>query len=286
MSRVSWVVIALGAIAAPARATFHLMQIEQVIGGVSGDMTAQAIQLRMRSTSQQFVFQARVRVWDATGANPILIADLDRTLSNGQAGDRVLITSPSFASRTSPTAMADFTMAELIPESYLAAGSLTFEEDGGAIYWRLSWGGSSYTGATTGQTDNDDDPGSPADFGPPFEGALPSTTLQALQFTGEATALSTTNLADYAVTAGASTFTNNARNSFTVIAPAPVVGDIDGDRDVDVADFARCVTCLAGPIGEIPSSCASEDFAACDLHEDLAVDLLDVAELVLLISAP
>ena len=30
--------------------SFHLMQIEQVIGGVDGDASAQAIQLRMRSS--------------------------------------------------------------------------------------------------------------------------------------------------------------------------------------------------------------------------------------------
>ena len=34
----------------PASATFHLMQIEQVIGGVDGNTGVQAIQLRMRST--------------------------------------------------------------------------------------------------------------------------------------------------------------------------------------------------------------------------------------------
>ena len=33
--------------APPADADFHLMQIEQVIGGVNGDTAAQAIQLRM-----------------------------------------------------------------------------------------------------------------------------------------------------------------------------------------------------------------------------------------------
>ena len=32
----------------PAFASFHLMQIEQVIGGVHGDTSAQAIQLRIR----------------------------------------------------------------------------------------------------------------------------------------------------------------------------------------------------------------------------------------------
>ena len=34
---------------------FDLMQIEQVIGGVAGDTTAQAIQLRMRADFQCFV---------------------------------------------------------------------------------------------------------------------------------------------------------------------------------------------------------------------------------------
>ena len=37
----------LVALASPALATFHEMQIEQVIGGVDGDPTAQAIQLRI-----------------------------------------------------------------------------------------------------------------------------------------------------------------------------------------------------------------------------------------------
>ncbi len=92
---------------------------------------------------------------------------------------------------------------------------------------------------------------------------------------GTATALSTSNAANYAVTVGAAIFANNARNSFTVIAPAPVVGDIDGDRDVDAADFARCVVCLAGPSEVIPASCTSQEFADCDLHESAGVDLLE-----------
>ncbi len=39
----------------PAQASFHLMQIEQVIGGVNGDTNAQAIQLRMRFAGQNLV---------------------------------------------------------------------------------------------------------------------------------------------------------------------------------------------------------------------------------------
>ena len=50
-----------GLAAHSAHATFHLMQIEQVIGGVDGDTTKQAIQLRMRFASQNFVSQGRMR---------------------------------------------------------------------------------------------------------------------------------------------------------------------------------------------------------------------------------
>src|SRR6266478_816038 len=61
--------IALIAVASPAYATFHMMQIEQVIGGVDGDTSAQAIQLRMRSAGENLVSQARLVAFDATGAN-------------------------------------------------------------------------------------------------------------------------------------------------------------------------------------------------------------------------
>ncbi len=273
--------------ATSANANFHLMQIEQVIAGANGDTSMQAIQLRMRAVGENIVRLSRIRAWDAAGSNPVMIIDMTRDLPNGQLGDRVLIVSSSFVSATNPRAAADFTMTATIPESYLAAGSLTFEQDNGTIYWRLSWGGANYTGSTSGHTDNDNDVGSPADYGPPFAGPIPSTTLQALRFTGTATALSTTNAADYVVTAGAAVFTNNARNSFTVIEPAPAgAGDIDDDGDVDDTDFARCVVCLAGPDGAIPANCASEEFAACDLHEDFSVDLFDAAELVPLLFAP
>src|SRR4029079_17716969 len=37
--------------------SFHIMQIQMAIGGVNGDTTAQAVQLRMRTSFQQFVQQ-------------------------------------------------------------------------------------------------------------------------------------------------------------------------------------------------------------------------------------
>jgi hypothetical protein len=117
----------------------------------------------------------------------------------------VLIVSPQFDSAFDPA--ADFVMTNLIPVSYLAAGKLTFETDAGQVYWSLAWGGASYSGSNMSDfPDNDVD----LDFNPPFGGALPSSTLQALQFTGVASAPSTNNAADYAVTAGTAVFTNNA----------------------------------------------------------------------------
>ena len=220
-----------------AHATFHFMQIEQVIGGVNGDTTAQAIQLRMRAAGQNLVSSARIRAWDAAGANPILLIDVAGNVANGATGSRVLLTTANFANYTNVPLVSNFTLTNPIPASYMAAGRLTFEDNFNNIYWSLSWGGAGYTGSTTGlggPGTNDSD----GEFGPSFAGPLPSTSLQALQFQGAATALSTNNDADYLVTAGAATFVNNAGTSFTLVAPPePDSGDFNGDNDVDGDDF-------------------------------------------------
>src|SRR5436190_17829187 len=130
-----------------AYATFHMMQIEQVMGGVNGDTTAQAIQLRMRASGQNFVAAGKLVVFDAAGLNPITVLDVASNVANGAVGSHVLIASANFPSHTTPSAVPDFTMANLIPSSYLAAGSLVWESDSGTtIWWRLSWGGAAYTG--------------------------------------------------------------------------------------------------------------------------------------------
>ena len=207
--------------AAPAQATFHLMQIQQVIAGVDGDDSIQAIQLRMRGSFQNLVQNSRLVVWDASGANPIIVSSPGTSVPNHGAGVTVLIASAGFAGATSPPAVPDFTMGNLIPNSYFAAGSLTFENSAGTIvYWRLSWGGASYTGATTGALTNDAD----GEFGPPFAGPVPSANTKALLFQGAATAMSTANSTDYALTGGDAVFTNNAGVSFTVQSTVTAVG--------------------------------------------------------------
>lgn len=222
-------VIALGAFCAlwsfilaptPAAASFHLNQIEQVIAGVGGDTTAQAIQLRMRAGGQTFLSYTRLKAYDANGANPVLLVDFTRDVPNGLMGERVLIASSGFAKYTGPALQPDFTLTNLIPASYLAAGRLTFEDGNGGVYWSLSFGGAAYVGSNAGAFFNDPS----GDFGPPFPGPLPSSDLHALRFTGPPENPSTSNAADYALTPGAAVFTNNARESATVTLATPQLG--------------------------------------------------------------
>ena len=189
----------------PASATFHIMQIEQVIGSVDGNTSVQAIQLRMRQAGQNLVNQGRLIAHDSEGLSPILLLDIPSDVAISAAGARVLVATGNFSTFTNPALTPDFTLTNTIPDSYLMAGSLTFEDNFGTVYWRVSWGGSGYTGTGAGNITNDAD----GNFNPPFPAALLSGGGRAVQFTGVASAASTNNAAQYARTAGAATFTRN-----------------------------------------------------------------------------
>lgn len=206
----AFLVVAL--VPAPASATFHFMQIEQVAGRFCGDPGAQAIQLRMRAGGQSQLSAARLVVRDAAGANPIVLIAFPGNVANAALGSNILIATQDFIDRAH-TSGADFQPSAAIPLSYLAAGRLTFEDAAGTtIYWSLSWGGLAYTGPTTGSTTNDAD----GDFGPSFAGSLLAPDDTAVQFQGAASALSTTNAADYAVSASPATFTDNAGTAVAI----------------------------------------------------------------------
>jgi hypothetical protein len=209
-----------------SRAGFHVMQIEQIIGGINGDTSAQAIQLRMKSSGQTVLGNSKLWAADATGGNRVLLLDLTASVTNGAQGARVLLTSSSFnnlmlaggATGFSP----DFTLANTMPSGFLTAGRITFEDNNGStanagtIYWSVSWGGASYTGSNTGATTNDTD----GNFGPAFGSALPSSSRQGIIFTGASTANSVSNSTDYALTANPATVTRNNGTAFTVV-PEP-----------------------------------------------------------------
>jgi autotransporter-associated beta strand protein len=216
--------LALGLAFVPrhALANFHVMEVEQIIGGVGGNTTAQAITLKTRTTTQnQVVGNAQIRVWDAAGANPVTISTFTGTDPNdASACKEILLATAGMAGKTQPAVSPDFTMTNPIPQSYLAAGSLTFESTGGAVtWWRVSWGGASYTGATTVAAGTNDVDGNTA---PAFAGALPSTGVQALKFQPACGALSTNSAADYAVISGTVTLKKNSGATFNVADLLPV----------------------------------------------------------------
>ncbi len=272
--RTTKVFVAAGLVAALSsgvEATFHFMQIEQVIGGVNGDTTAQAVQLRMRSLGQNLLGGAKLWVHDATGSNPVLLIDFLTSVPIGAAGARVLITSPNFNTTTTPTAIPDFTLTNLIPAGYLAAGSMTFENNlGSIIYWRLSWGGAGYTGSNAGSCVNDDSVCPAAgDFGPPWPGPLPSGGVEALQFQGPFNALSTNNADDYALTTDPSSWINNAGQVFALPGDARCPWDCDPavDGNVGINDLLE----LLAQWGQVGSSC---DFGGSGVGINAFLELL------------
>jgi hypothetical protein len=249
-------------------ATFHLMQIQQVIAGVNGDTTAQAIQLRMRSLGQQFVSEGRLVVYDATGANPIHLIDVPSNVANSAAGSTVLFTTASFNTKTGVTTVPDFTLTNPIPASYMAAGSLTWEEKStGTVYWRISWGGASYTGSNAGSILNDDD----GNFGPAWAGPVPHSGVKGLLFQGTAAAKSAKNSTDYTLS-GPAAWKNNAGATFTI---KPLLGDMNCDGAFDGADIDPFFAALGDPnayAAAFPECVISNG----DINGDQAVDGADI----------
>jgi len=200
------------------------MQIEELIGGENGDTSAQAIQLRMRSGGQGVVNQASIWASDANGGNRTLLLNISGNVTtNTAAGSRILLTTTAFNNAMIQAGItgftSDFQLAVAIPASFLNAGKITFEQDGGTtstpgtIYWSLAWGGSNYTGTNTGNSTN-------GTFGTAFGSALPTSAGKGIIFNGAATAASTDNSTQYIFTANNATVTNNAGTAFTVV-PEP-----------------------------------------------------------------
>lgn len=211
--------LGLALASAPATASFHLMQIEQVIAGVCGRMGEQAIQLRMRFADQNLVAGRQLVAWDNNGNNPIVLITFPTDVTVDAQGSRILAVTSGLASAGVAT---DFTLTQPIPTNYLRWGRLTFEDGFGlgaaSVYWSLAWG--EYNGDTTGRTDNDAD----GQFGPAEGGLLPFSTARALRFQGAAADLSTDNVSDYALTTGPATVTRNDGTA-TVLQPSCVFGD-------------------------------------------------------------
>jgi hypothetical protein len=232
-----WTVLCLLLVSQHARSAFHLMEIEQVIGGVNGDASIQAVQLQLRGGSQNSLSGTRIVARDAQGANPVVLFDFTGNGPSTVSGSRILLTSSGFNTLMGGVRALDgttpfstnFTLQNTIPLSYLTGGRITFEQDGGGSpIWSLAWGSYNYpTKTNAGTVDNDDN----GDYGTPFASALP-TDGRALLFKTLAfnvTTKHTTNAADYSLTGGFATVVNasaggtgagNSNGSFVVV-PEP-----------------------------------------------------------------
>ena len=61
-----------------------------------------------------------------------------------------------------------------------------------------------------------------------------------------------------------------------VLTAGDLVGDLDGDGDVNLEDFAIFADCLAGPeVNTPPPACTQQQFDSPDLDRDNDVDLSD-----------
>jgi len=215
-------VFGAAALVAPrAEASFHIMQVEQILAGVDGSTSTQAIQLRMRTSLQSQVQNAVMFAWDANGENPVLLKAFPGAVANFAAGAHVLVGTANLNASTNPPLTPDFVLDNPIPASYIAAGSLTFEDTFATVYWRVSWGGASYLGPTGGSITNDAD----GLFGV-YPDPLPIGSAQALLFQFAASAPSTTNQDDYAVTPAAAVFTKNSGSSASIVSLVGVPGGV------------------------------------------------------------
>lgn len=235
---------------APAHAFFHLMQIEKIVGGVEGDVTAQAVQLRLRAALMGDVQNARLVAYDENGANPIIVCDMDAPVPNQQPNKRILICTPSFITKTNPNAVPDFAMTANIPASYLAAGSLAYESDSGFVQWRVCWGGKDYTGPFNMNRANAPD-GSCA---PAFPSGLPFETAQALCFPGLCTDPGTSSAEDYIISTEPAVMTDHEGNDYPIIeTPRACCAPSGGCEELT---YTQCIA-LKGEPGPPGSNCST-----------------------------
>ena len=206
---------------APAHAQYSHVQIEMVLGSVDGDVTAQAVQLRIAQAGDSSLAGMTVVACDSTGGNPVTVCTLPTSVSNGALGARVLLCSNGMLGRLAPFIAPDFMLSTPIPPSYLSAGTLYIDMpgDGMGPLWRLSWGGASYLGSGAVESINDPD----GDCNPPYPNGLFGETGQGVKFLFDPNTQSTTNASDYALDLGASQVWNNAGEKATVVSGTTAV---------------------------------------------------------------
>jgi hypothetical protein len=122
-------VLGMALVALPARGLFHLAVIDEVVTSYGGDATAQFIEIRMLSGSQNFVAHTIFAAFDASGAYIGDILEVPSNVANGVAGGRWIVATSAFQTASGLT--ADFTMPSgILP---VGGGMVCFGGGGGAV---------------------------------------------------------------------------------------------------------------------------------------------------------
>jgi hypothetical protein len=89
------VVAGVLALAAPARALFHLAEIDEAMSGVAGDPTLQFVEIRMLTILQDQVAHSRLTYFDCTGTTATVLLEVPANVPNDGADVRWVMASPS-----------------------------------------------------------------------------------------------------------------------------------------------------------------------------------------------
>lgn len=114
--------------AAPAGAgpqAFHHIEINKLLVGYNGDMTIQAVELKLLAAGERFVSGASIALYDSTGALTANLGTFASDVANGAAGDRILCATAAFASAFSIA--PDLVIAPGLP---MVTGQVSFELPG------------------------------------------------------------------------------------------------------------------------------------------------------------
>ncbi|HEU4724965.1 MAG TPA: hypothetical protein VFU59_06650 [Candidatus Eisenbacteria bacterium] len=107
---------------APARATFHLVEVNKILTSYNGNAAIQAIELRMISGGQNLVNGVSIRSYDAAGVLLATHGTFAANVASGVADRKILCATSGFAAQFGIT--PDLVIAAGLP---LATGQVSFE---------------------------------------------------------------------------------------------------------------------------------------------------------------
>src|SRR2546425_322771 len=81
-------------------AAFHISAIDEVMSGVSGDPTAQYVEVRMLADGETAVAHTRLTAFSCDGTTVNVLLEVPRTLCQGGAGGRWSLGTASWATAT------------------------------------------------------------------------------------------------------------------------------------------------------------------------------------------